>query len=185
MALDSREECQKSSLHSLIWAYSRMTKEKQKVPSWSGFKELISKPELDQMVVGYLLPIPFSPTDNKTIYAEIRRTQDIMVELETEFIFIEADQAIYTRVLDIMFALKNKGEDLFKIFDSTYGWFSYWHVYDSNHLRTIQKMWHCSTAFFIRIRRFRNSQKSIIWRRCKRSYQHLQKTLRGTFTIKN
>ena len=36
-----------------------------------------------------------------------------MKELETDFIFIEADQAIYTKVLDDMFALKNKDENLF------------------------------------------------------------------------
>lgn len=37
--------------------------------------------------------------------------QDIMKELETGFIFIEADQVIYRKVLDVMFALKNKEED--------------------------------------------------------------------------
>ena len=36
-----------------------------------------------------------------------------MNELETDYIFIEADQAIYSKVLDVMFALKNKGEDFF------------------------------------------------------------------------
>ena len=39
--------------------------------------------------------------------------QDVMKELEKDFIFTEFDQAIYTKVLDVMFALKNKGEDLF------------------------------------------------------------------------
>ena len=56
---------------------------------------------------------PFSPTETKVIAAEMRKTQDIMKELETDFIFVEVDQAIYTKVLDVMFALKNKGEDLF------------------------------------------------------------------------
>ena len=39
--------------------------------------------------------------------------QDVMKELEKDFIFTEFDLAIYTKVLDVMFALKNKGEDLF------------------------------------------------------------------------
>ena len=49
----------------------------------------------------------------KTIYASIRRTQDIMEELETNLIFIEVNQAIYTKVLDAMFRLKDEGENLF------------------------------------------------------------------------
>ena len=36
-----------------------------------------------------------------------------MKQLETDFIFIEADQTIYRKVLDVIFPLKNKGEDLF------------------------------------------------------------------------
>ena len=112
--VDGRKECMKASLYSLVWAHSRMTKEKQKVPSWSGFKELVSKPDLDKIVVGYLQSIPFAPTNYNVILAEIRRTQGIMKEHETDFIFIEADQAIYTKVLDVMFSLKNKGEDLFQ-----------------------------------------------------------------------
>ena len=36
-----------------------------------------------------------------------------MKELETDFICSATNQAICTKVLDVMFALKNKGEDLF------------------------------------------------------------------------
>ena len=36
--------------------------------------------------------------------------QRIMKESEIDFIFIEADQVIYTKVLEAMFALKNKSE---------------------------------------------------------------------------
>ena len=43
----------------------------------------------------------------------MRRSQDTTKDLETDFIFIETDQAIYSKVLDRMFALKNKGKDLF------------------------------------------------------------------------
>ena len=111
--VNEKEEFKKSSFSSLVWVYSRNMKENQSVPSWSGFKELVSDLDLDKVNVGYLPPIPFPPTDLKVIAAVIRRTENIMKELETSFIFIEADQAIYTEILDVMFSLKDKGEDLF------------------------------------------------------------------------
>ena len=83
------------------------------ITAWSAFQELLCNSDLDQVNVGYLPPIPNTPTDMKTIYAAIRRTQDIMEELETNLIFIEVDQAIYTKVLDAMFRLKDEGENLF------------------------------------------------------------------------
>ena len=43
----NREECMKSSLYSLLWAHARILKGKQRVPSWSGFYELVSKPGLE------------------------------------------------------------------------------------------------------------------------------------------
>ena len=36
-----------------------------------------------------------------------------MKKLEANFIFTEADQAIYTKIVDVIFSLKDKGEDLF------------------------------------------------------------------------
>ena len=89
-------------------AHAWITKGKKRIPSWSGFYKPASKPELDRITVGYLPPLPFAPTKTKVIGAEIRRTQDIMKELEAYFIFIETNQGINTKVLDVMFALKNR-----------------------------------------------------------------------------
>ena len=100
-------------MYSLVWAHARITKVEKRAPSWSGFYELVLKTDLDRITAGYLPPLPISPTETKVVAAEIRRTQDIIKELETDFIFIEADQAIYTKVLDVMFASKNTGEDIF------------------------------------------------------------------------
>ena len=47
-------------------------------------------------------------------YAEIERTEKIRVELGTEFILIEAHQAIYTKVLDAMLKMRNNGKDAFE-----------------------------------------------------------------------
>ena len=49
--------------------------------------------------------------------------QDTMKELETDFIFTEADLAIYTKVSDVILALKNNREDLFPTIISHMGGF--------------------------------------------------------------
>ena len=46
-----------------------------------------------------------------------------MKELKTNFIFIEVDQAIYTKILDVMFSLKHKRKDLFPTIFSRMGGF--------------------------------------------------------------
>ena len=50
----------------------------------------------------------------KAIYVEIERTENVRFELGTEIIFIEADQATYTKVLDAMFKMRNDGKDMFE-----------------------------------------------------------------------
>ena len=50
----------------------------------------------------------------KVIYVEIERKEKIRVELGTEFIFIEADQAMCTKFLDAMFKMRNDGKDVFE-----------------------------------------------------------------------
>ena len=79
----------------------------------NGFQEIATDTNVERAVNGYLPPIAESPTEMKVIYAEIERTEKIRVELGTEFIFIEADQAIYTKVLDAMFKMRNDGKDMF------------------------------------------------------------------------
>ena len=111
--VNEKEESAKSSFNCLVWVHSRNMKENQSVPSWSGFKEIASDPDLDKVNVGYLPPIPFPLTNLKVIAAVIRRTENIMEKPKTNFIFIEADQAIYTKILYVMFSLNDKGENLF------------------------------------------------------------------------
>ena len=55
----------------------------------------------------------FPPTDLKVIAAVRRQTENIMKKLEANFVFTEANQAIYTKIVDVIFSLKDKGEDLF------------------------------------------------------------------------
>ena len=115
--VNEKEESTKPSFNSLVWVHSQNMKENQSVPSWSGFKELVL------VNVRYLPPIPFPPTDLKVIAAVIRRTENIMKELKTNFIFIEVDQAIYMKILDVMFSFKDIGKDLFPTIFSRMGGF--------------------------------------------------------------
>ena len=61
-----------------------------------------------------------------------------MKELETGFTFNEVVQAMYRKVLDVMFSFKNKGENLFPTF-SAHGRFSYSHVHATYNIQFIQK----------------------------------------------
>ena len=146
----NKGECIKSFLYSPVEAHALITKGKQRVRSWNGFYELVSRQELDRITIGYLPPLPFSPTETKVIAKDIRRLQDIMKELETDFIFIEADQAIYTKLLNVVFTLKNKGEKFFSYHNTTHGWFSYRHVHGTYNLQFIQKIWYSTAPFFSR-----------------------------------
>ena len=76
--------------------------------------------------------------------------QRIMKEFEIDFIFIEADQVIYTKVLDVAFALENNGKGLFYYHNSTNGWFSYRHVHVMYYLQFIQKIRYSTAPFFSR-----------------------------------
>ena len=76
--------------------------------------EIKKDKNVERAVVGYHPPITESPIEMKVIYAEIERAEKTRVELGTEFIFIEADQTIYTKVLDAMLKMRNDSKDMFK-----------------------------------------------------------------------
>ena len=115
---NSTANIDQSSARTIIWVLARdqcsRRQTTQVLPGWSGFQQLASEPDLCPVTVGYLPPIPESPTQMRVIYAEIERTLTIMEELELPFIFIEADQAIYTKMLDAMFKLESEGKEVFK-----------------------------------------------------------------------
>ena len=126
----NREECIKSSLHLLVCAHAWITKRKQRLPLSSGFYQLFSKPNLDWLTVGYLPPSSFSPTEATFIAAEIRIMQDMMKEVETDFIFIKADQVKYTKVILYMSG--------FRYEHATYN------------LQLFQKIWYSTAPFLSR-----------------------------------
>ena len=56
-------------------------------------------------MIGYLALITAPPTEMSVIYAFIDRAFKILTGLEMEKMFIKADQAIYSKLLDIMFKM--------------------------------------------------------------------------------
>ena len=75
---------------------------------------VLSKSFPNQVNVGYLPPITDSPTKMKVTYVAIYRSLDIMNELDIKFIFLEVDQATYTKVLDAMFKVDAERFEILK-----------------------------------------------------------------------
>ena len=112
------QEYDRSSLKTLAWIYACLRKNdssnNQKILAWRAFQELSTQVLPNQLNVGYLPQITDSTNEMKVIYAAIYRYLDIINELDIKFIFLEVDQAIYTKVLDAMFKMEAEGFEIFK-----------------------------------------------------------------------
>ena len=96
----------------MTWLLCRLNNEKQKlVPAWSAFQEITTmKPRLCGVNV-----IPHPPTKFETIYMILQSGYDYMKKLELEYIFIECDQAVYHKILEVKFnLLRDRGHDPFE-----------------------------------------------------------------------
>ena len=67
-------------------------------------------PNLFEVNVGYLPAITDTPTKYSTIYKILQTAEKVMKELELGYIFLEVDQAIYHKILDVKFQLHNTDE---------------------------------------------------------------------------
>ena len=84
----------------------------QLILSWSEFQQLLAETPL-KATIKYLPSITAPPKEVKVIYAFIDKAFKILTELEMEKMFIEADQAIYSKLLDAMFKMSEDGHDVF------------------------------------------------------------------------
>ena len=84
----------------------------QLILSWSEFQQLLAETPL-KATIKYLPPITAPSKEVKVIYAFIDKAFKILTELEMEKMFIEADQAIYSKLLDAMFKMSEDGHDVF------------------------------------------------------------------------
>ena len=113
---DGHQECSQSKLETLAWVQCRRVKDdngKPIVPAWSAFKQLVTSESPAGVNVGYLPAITAPPTNMNVILAILNRTLDCMTELKLETIFLECDQAIYTKVLQVLFKFKQEGSNHF------------------------------------------------------------------------
>ena len=78
------------------------------IPAWTGFQvETVNvQPKLAN--IGFMPAIPASPTQMNVIEEILNRTLTCMKELELPFIFLEVDQAIYNKVLQVLFDVKKR-----------------------------------------------------------------------------
>ena len=88
--------------------------DQQKVPAWSGFQQLTAGNVNNGLInVGYMPPITDTPTKWSVCFEIIKRTIEVMNELDLSFIFLECDQAIYTKVLQILFMKERENKSLY------------------------------------------------------------------------
>ena len=116
-----KKEYSNSTLTNFIWLLARLSSSSsgvQDIPSWSGFQRLLHhRHQVPKATIGYLQPITAPPTDINVMFAVINRSLDIIKELHIPHLCLEVDQAIYTKVLDVMFRISFDGKQiLIKLF---------------------------------------------------------------------
>ena len=112
---------QSASKKTLIWVLCRLNSNSEipdtittVVPAWSGFQHLTcEKPNLSEIDVGYLSAILDSPTKYKVIHEILRRSLECKEYLDLEFIFLEVDQAIYNKIIQVKFQLRKEDSLLY------------------------------------------------------------------------
>ena len=112
----NRDEYRKSSTENLAWAMSRRgvtDPSQQTVPAWSAFRQLTTNQNPPGVNVGYLPAITLPPTQMNVILSIMNRTMQYMTELELDSIFLEVDQAIYNKVIQVLFKFKQEGSNLY------------------------------------------------------------------------
>ena len=77
------------------------------------FKSLLyHRHQVPKVTIECLQPIT-APPDMNVIFAVINRSLDIIKELDMPHLFLEVDQEIYTKVLDVMFRTEFDGKQIF------------------------------------------------------------------------
>ena len=100
--MEITEHSVKASCKTIAWILCRMLDDDHAIPAWSAFQSITGrKPSLCEVNVGYLPAITDTPTKCETIHQILKKSNEIMHELERNYIFLEVDQAIYHKVLDV------------------------------------------------------------------------------------
>ena len=79
------------------------TDDPQLIPSWTAFNAIIRQNHVPiQSNIGYLQMIDASPTELSTVYTLMKRSLDLADQLSQEDAIIVVDQAIYAKVMEII-----------------------------------------------------------------------------------
>ena len=104
---DTKMKCEmkRSSKRTLMWAVSRKHSEKGEtiVLAWTGFQVLSQSNQPKEVSIGFMPAIPAPPTQKNVIEEIINRAMRCKSELQLEYIFLEVDQAICNKVLQVLF----------------------------------------------------------------------------------
>ena len=83
------------------------------IPAWSAFQSITSrKPFLCEVNVGYLPAITDTPTTYETIHQILKKSNEIMHELELTIFSLKLTRQIYHKVLDVMSQLPDKFQNV-------------------------------------------------------------------------
>ncbi len=96
-----------------LWMISLATDETKSVPMWAGYMALRSDNTQPKQIVGYLKPIPHSPTSYSVVLETMRKTKNIAMECQQDHISFTADLAVAKMALAIQ-------EDLSPQFDNVF-----------------------------------------------------------------
>ena len=104
-------ESVESSKRTLLWALSRKHSQEGEpvIPAWTGFNVMSRSDQSKAVTIGFMPAIPAPPTQKNVIEEIINRAVRCPNELELEHVFLEVDQAIYKKVLQVIFNAKERG----------------------------------------------------------------------------
>ena len=109
---DTRIKCEmkRSSKRTLVWAVPRKHSEKGEmiVPAWTGFQVLGQSKQPKEVSIGLMPALPAPPTQKNVIEEIINRAMSNKSELQLEYIFLEVDQAMYNKVLQVLLNQKTR-----------------------------------------------------------------------------
>ena len=109
---DTRIKCEmkRSSKRTLVWAVPRKHSEKGEmiVPAWTGFQVLGQSKQPKEVSIGLMPALPAPPAQKNVIEEIINRAMSNKSELQLEYIFLEVDQAMYNKVLQVLLNQKTR-----------------------------------------------------------------------------
>ena len=95
----------------MLWALPRKHSEEGEpvITAWTGFHVMSQSDQSKAITIRFMPAIPAPPTQKNVMEEIINRAMRCPNELELEHIFLEVGQAIYNKVLQVIFNAKERG----------------------------------------------------------------------------